>query len=50
VVDLYLKDVVGEPVDKKHVDSSFYLTEEQYGEVMYLKSKHVVRQFKLDYV
>jgi hypothetical protein len=31
-----LKEVIGQPVDKKHGASSFYLTEEQYGEVMYL--------------
>jgi hypothetical protein len=35
-VDQYLKEVVGQPVDKKHGASSFYLTEEQYGQVMYL--------------
>jgi hypothetical protein len=31
-----LKEVVRQPVDKKHGASSFYLTEEQYGQVMYL--------------
>jgi hypothetical protein len=35
-VDQYMKEVIGQPVDKKHGASSFYLTEEQYGEVMYL--------------
>jgi hypothetical protein len=35
-VDQYLKEVIGQPVDKKHGASSFYLTEEQYREVMYL--------------
>jgi hypothetical protein len=35
-VDQYLKEVIGQPVDKKRGASSFYLTEEQYGEVMYL--------------
>jgi hypothetical protein len=36
-VDQYLlKEVVGQPVDKKRGASSFYLTEEQYGEVMYI--------------
>jgi hypothetical protein len=36
VVDRYFKEVIGQPVDKKCGASSFYLTEEQYGEVMYL--------------
>jgi hypothetical protein len=36
VVDQYLKEVVEQPVDKKRGASSFYLTDEQYGEVMYL--------------
>jgi hypothetical protein len=36
VVDQYLKQVIWQPVDKKRGASSFYLTEEQYGEVMYL--------------
>jgi hypothetical protein len=35
-VDHYLKEVIGQPIDKKRGASSFYLTEEQYGEVMYL--------------
>jgi hypothetical protein len=35
-VDQYLKEVIGQPVDKKRGASSFYLTEEQYREVMYL--------------
>jgi hypothetical protein len=35
-VDQYLKEVVRQPVDNKRGASSFYLTEEQYGEVMYL--------------
>jgi hypothetical protein len=34
-VDQYLKGV-GQPVDKKRGASSFYLIEEQYGEVIYL--------------
>jgi hypothetical protein len=29
-VDQYLKEVVGQPVDKKRGSSSFYLTNEQY--------------------
>jgi hypothetical protein len=37
-VDEYLKEVVGQPVDKKCGASSFYLIEKQYGEVMYLTS------------
>jgi hypothetical protein len=35
-VDHYLKDVVGQPVEKKRGASSFYLIEKQYREVMYL--------------
>jgi hypothetical protein len=35
MVDQYLKGI-GQPVDKKHGASSFYLTEEQYRELMYL--------------
>jgi hypothetical protein len=35
-VDQCLKEVVGQPVDKKCGASSFYLTKEQYEEVMYL--------------
>jgi hypothetical protein len=35
-VDQYLKDVVGQPVEKNRGASSFYLTEKQYQEVMYL--------------
>jgi hypothetical protein len=35
-VDQYLKEVIGQPVDKKCGASSFYLAEEQYREVMYL--------------
>jgi hypothetical protein len=35
-VDQYLKEVIRQPVDKKRGASSFYLTEEQYGEVLYL--------------
>jgi hypothetical protein len=35
-VDHCLKEVVGRPVDKKCGASSFYLTKEQYEEVMYL--------------
>jgi hypothetical protein len=34
-VDQYLKGI-GQPLYKKHEASSFYLTEEQYREVMYL--------------
>jgi hypothetical protein len=36
VVDQYLKEVVRQPVDRKSGASSFYLTEEQYREVLYL--------------
>jgi hypothetical protein len=36
VVGQYLKEVVGQPVDKKCGASSFYLIEEQYRQVMYL--------------
>jgi hypothetical protein len=35
-VDQYLKEVVGQAVDKKRGASSFYVTKEQYREVMYL--------------
>jgi hypothetical protein len=35
-VNQYLKEVIGQPIDKKRGASSLYLTEEQYGEVMYL--------------
>jgi hypothetical protein len=35
-VDQYFKEVIGQPIDKKHGASSFYLTEEQYGEAMNL--------------
>jgi hypothetical protein len=35
VVDQYLKGI-GQPLHKKHEASSFYLTKEQYREVMYL--------------
>jgi hypothetical protein len=35
-VDQYLKEVIMQPVDKKCGASSFYLTKEQYREVMYL--------------
>jgi hypothetical protein len=35
-VDQYLKEVIGQPIDKKCGASSFYLIEEQYREVMYL--------------
>jgi hypothetical protein len=36
VVDQYLKEVNRQPVDKKRGASSFYLTEKQYREVIYL--------------
>jgi hypothetical protein len=35
-VDQYLKEVIGQPIDKKCGASSFYLIEEQYRQVMYL--------------
>jgi hypothetical protein len=35
-IDQYFKEVIVQPIDKKHGASSFYLTEEQYGHVMYL--------------
>jgi hypothetical protein len=35
-VEQYLKEVIGQPVDKKRGASSFYLIEEQYQELMYL--------------
>jgi hypothetical protein len=34
-VDKYMKGI-GQPLDKKRGASAFYLTEEQYREVMYL--------------